>query len=862
MSWANARDTGIAYWGGSYGSQRLSITPTSNIEIPQSTNQGPILSLKPNGNSVEIPIQSWYKYATLNGEIYFVDPVTSNVDKLHTEEDNLYWNDVLVATHDNISSISDWSLFPALSTIEVDYNDIHQVSTIDGIHARFSTINVSSIVGSEGTFSTLTASTLYAPFAHFSTVSSVSMTTSTIEANKLLLDGLSNYGVLNTDGTAQNLYWNNELVLTSSNSVDVSQWAKYPAISTITSLSTTNLVLQSDKDINVVADESYNVTANDVDIEVGGYLSGGPYKVLVNGGVDPTTPALLHLNARNGIYGKVLIEADAGFPVGEPIDAGGLIQLIAYSATDGTTPAALSRVDVEAATVTIQSGAFTSPIWVPGAINLVSAGGSGIFGETTVGPIRFGSYTNFTAIANNSIYLGSSDIEINGANGTTFSPSTTVFMQDLQGLGGFTILPPFVTQPTLHISGGSNAAGLGVVTIDQCSTITSMPGQYVSINGIDNQNMSPSTLNYIASTINASNYSTSVLNWALYPAISTVNFALNNVSSINNLTANYIYAQGNIDAIGTVSAFSGAFSAITGPGTNLAITNTGNIKINTSNGVYVNKLPSVGTEGDGDLFTGTLAASAGITAGGNISTSNAVVGSIGAFSQIDSVSTILFQGGASITRNGTDLTILDSISTQHFYSQVNITTDGQVNTNTLQASSWISTPTVNTQALLVSSVNGLMYPVTKYNASYSCSSNIPVIGANTVTPLYYDTVDVNNGGFSYLGSTITVPVAGTYEIIPSIQFDKTGGGTANAFFWAKINGTDVPNSATEITIAGPTAATVGTASIFLTMSANDKFEIVYASADANMIALAVAAQTSPYSRPANPSIIVTIKKLS
>lgn len=922
MSWANAKDSGVAYWAGAYGGgggQKLSITPTSNITIPQSTSTGPVLALSPNGNAVVIPVGDWYKYVTLNGEVYFQDPVTSNVIKLHSEDDNLYWDDVLVATHDNISSIADWSLFPALSNIEVDGYNIKNVSSIYADHAFVSTADIKlgtavslqvstiSFISASGTF--LGASNISGGVSRFKQEFTSSLNTSSIQIVSADFPG---FGTLQTSLGGTELLFNGAAVRTASNTGDISQWSRYPIL-------TGSNVAASGNNQSIFGNGNGSVLLNS-----GGVIQqNAQFAINLSNdrGASLLGSADINLYTKNGTYGKIALTADSGYPIDPLTDAGGLITLVANSATTGTTPVALSRVNAEAATITMSAGALGALAYVPGSVNLLSGLGTGIQILTLSGVINVASGQAMTLSAAQAIAING------GANGVRFT----------------------------------NDSGSKL----QTDFVNTYQSNYTSIQAIDNSNMSQPTLDYIASTINSSGVSTSVQNWALYPAVSSVDFALNDVNRVKNLTANYIYSQGNIDAIGTVSAFSGTFSAINGAGPSLSITNSGYIALSTSNAVWINKSPSVGSAGDGDLHTGTLACSAGAVVGGNISCSNAVVGQIGAFPVIDSLLAISSVSQGYIKDNGNaDWLILNSFSTQHIYSQVSIETDGAVlapqvlasnvdllslngvpinspifanpsystitvkqdafmstvqatgrivtsatgfiasgnyitavssitagttvNGTILNASQLVRAPTVSTttvqtsnitatgaitansavvrqcgvSSLTVSTINGLPYPATVYNASFSCSYTVSTTGANVIKGVPYDTTNVNNGGFTYSGSTITVPVSGTYEIIPSIQFDKTGGGTNSAFFWLKVNGSNVPDSSTEITIAGPTAATVGTASLMVSMNANDKMEVVFASSDTTMIALAVAAQTSPYSRPGNPSIITTIKRLS
>jgi hypothetical protein len=111
-------------------------------------------------------------------------------------------------------------------------------------------------------------------------------------------------------------------------------------------------------------------------------------------------------------------------------------------------------------------------------------------------------------------------------------------------------------------------------------------------------------------------------------------------------------------------------------------------------------------------------------------------------------------------------------------------------------------------------------------------------------------------------NTLVIGQAGVYDIETSIQFDKSGPGVTAADFWFRKNGVDIPDSASQITIQGNTGECLGNVSIFETFAAGDKLEIVIASADNTLAATFFQSTvTTPYTRPAVPSIITNIKKL-
>jgi hypothetical protein len=137
--------------------------------------------------------------------------------------------------------------------------------------------------------------------------------------------------------------------------------------------------------------------------------------------------------------------------------------------------------------------------------------------------------------------------------------------------------------------------------------------------------------------------------------------------------------------------------------------------------------------------------------------------------------------------------------------------------------------------------------------------------SNTPTPITFDATTVSNGvdlSGSLPSSQIRVSKDGLYSFQFSAQLDKTGGGTAQCDIWLRRNGTDIPDSATQVVVAGTNGETVMTVPFFVDLSANDILETVFASGDATMEIATFPAQVSPYARPAVPSIIANINLLS
>lgn len=127
---------------------------------------------------------------------------------------------------------------------------------------------------------------------------------------------------------------------------------------------------------------------------------------------------------------------------------------------------------------------------------------------------------------------------------------------------------------------------------------------------------------------------------------------------------------------------------------------------------------------------------------------------------------------------------------------------------------------------------------------------------NTATAITFNTTDLSNG--VYLGtptSRVYVDTPGIYNFDTSFQLDKTSGGTAQFYFWFRLNGTDVPDSASQIRIQGNDAEIFSSLNYFFDLNAGDYVEMMFSVSDTSVQLLAVAA-AAPV--PGIPSIILTV----
>jgi len=109
-------------------------------------------------------------------------------------------------------------------------------------------------------------------------------------------------------------------------------------------------------------------------------------------------------------------------------------------------------------------------------------------------------------------------------------------------------------------------------------------------------------------------------------------------------------------------------------------------------------------------------------------------------------------------------------------------------------------------------------------------------------------------------SQITFANAGTYNIQFSAQFHNTGGGGSGntVHIWFKLNGTDIADSDTRLTVPSNAPYVVAAWNFIVSVSAGDYVEISWFTDNSNVI-LEHEPITATY--PAIPSVIITAAQI-
>jgi hypothetical protein len=155
----------------------------------------------------------------------------------------------------------------------------------------------------------------------------------------------------------------------------------------------------------------------------------------------------------------------------------------------------------------------------------------------------------------------------------------------------------------------------------------------------------------------------------------------------------------------------------------------------------------------------------------------------------------------------------------------------------------------------------------KYYGTFSDTTTQSPAAIYTPQAITFNTTDVANG-FSRGTPTsrITASVSGYYNFQFSLQVSSTSASSKVVWVWPRINGVDVANSNSRVTITGSGTSLVVAWSFAFSLGAGGYFELMFAADDTNVQFIFEAAQTGPtggatFARPAVPSAILVVAEI-
>lgn len=164
-------------------------------------------------------------------------------------------------------------------------------------------------------------------------------------------------------------------------------------------------------------------------------------------------------------------------------------------------------------------------------------------------------------------------------------------------------------------------------------------------------------------------------------------------------------------------------------------------------------------------------------------------------------------------------------------------------------------------------VQATISDISQYAHNYGAfSSSVDQTGSITVgTAITFNSTDIADG-ITVSGSQITVPEDGVYDLQFSAQLKNVDNTQHEVVIWFRIDGVDVANSATTITVPARKTSniygySVASWNIFLDMNANQYVEIIWLPSSTQVMLEHLPASLSP-AYPAVPSIIATVQQVS
>lgn len=156
-------------------------------------------------------------------------------------------------------------------------------------------------------------------------------------------------------------------------------------------------------------------------------------------------------------------------------------------------------------------------------------------------------------------------------------------------------------------------------------------------------------------------------------------------------------------------------------------------------------------------------------------------------------------------------------------------------------------------------------------SSHAVGSNITAVqgtgSSTTIGSVYFNNTDYSNT--IAIDSTDTSKIVfdnpGIYNVQISVQLLNYTTSEDNVTFWFRLNGTDIPNSASLIEVppkhGSAPGATILTYNIFEQVAASDYLQVKWTSDTGNTIVATFPAGTSP-AHPISPAVILTAQFVS
>ena len=403
------------------------------MALPNNTFASPGVSFyAPLGESAS----NWYNFPSKTGAVILQDASGSQI--LQAVGTNLFYDGQLLAKASDIQNISDWSLYPAISNVNIEGFSLLNVSTLVAASIGASSLQVSTLTSQSLASLTLSTGTLLSGPLTATSITAGTIGGTSIQGTSLTTTGgldMINTGIARASGVGLSahgvgpygsltspdgalLTWNGATIQTGG-AGSAANWANYPAVSNVNMATNTisnasnifatnsvvsgnfitdKLVISQNSLISVTTSNSpmtLNPNSNDFQITgscnvttttTGGSITdnsytsinenaGTAFNVMVDRGLLPTAGAQVNLTAQNGAGGAITLTAN---PSSAIAPLGGKIALTANGGSvliDGTTYTVGGEIDITANTGAAGLYTLTSAVKI-GAAGINSYAGA------------------------------------------------------------------------------------------------------------------------------------------------------------------------------------------------------------------------------------------------------------------------------------------------------------------------------------------------------------------------------------------------------------------------------------------------------------------------------------------------------
>jgi hypothetical protein len=211
------------------------------------------------------------------------------------------------------------------------------------------------------------------------------------------------------------------------------------------------------------------------------------------------------------------------------------------------------------------------------------------------------------------------------------------------------------------------------------------------------------------------------------------------------------------------------------------------------------------------------------------------------------------------TEQGETITIVNSgsdVLTVYPYSTAS-TINGAASSELLPGGSVILSATSNTTWVTLQGYKQL--PKKRYGNLWQPTTQT-LASAGEATAVVFATISPAYGvSIGSPASRVVVADTGVYDVQFSAQVDNTSGGDQQVWIWTRVNGTNVPESASTLRIKGNDSEIVAAWNFMLSLNAGQYVELMWTSDSTNVVLLGASATTVI---PAIPAVILTVNEVS